>query len=344
MGILFCLFLITQENLEERLHRLRQKIETTRQEEKRLRTKERNILKELEKIDKEIERSRKRLRELTRREKKLNKELDRLLKTEERLTHELEVTRNDIKTNVHLLYSQDEIYTDEYNELALFLLQTELDRYRKIKAKRDSVLRASQLSERKLKEIIATKKAIEAEKKRIETKRKQKSRLLSKIKKKRKETKKMMDELISSRNELEKLIAEKVTRRAKGALRAMWPCHGTIARKYGMIYNEEYGVKLINKGIDISAPYGTPVVACASGKVVYTGIFLGYGKIILIDHENGYHSLYAHLADILVEQNQRVEKGEIIGRVGNTGAASKPVLHFEIRKNGAACNPLEYLE
>lgn len=93
-------------------------------------------------------------------------------------------------------------------------------------------------------------------------------------------------------------------------------------------------------GIDIAAAEGTPLYAADSGQVVYaSAIGGGYGNMIMIDHGNGYHTLYAHLSSILVKCGQSVSKGSVIGYTGNTGNSTGPHLHFEVRYNGGYINP-----
>ena len=98
-----------------------------------------------------------------------------------------------------------------------------------------------------------------------------------------------------------------------------------------------------HKGIDIVAPTGTRVVAAASGMVVYSGVLGGYGNLIIIDHENGYSTVYAHNSKNLVKEGDRVKRGQRIGQVGSTGRSTGPHLHFEVRKGHQAVNPLGYL-
>lgn len=93
-------------------------------------------------------------------------------------------------------------------------------------------------------------------------------------------------------------------------------------------------------GIDIAAADGAPLYAADSGLVVYAGsIGGGYGLMIMIDHGNGYHTLYAHLSEIHVKCGQSVTQGQLIGRTGNTGNSTGPHLHFEVRYNGGYVNP-----
>jgi murein DD-endopeptidase MepM/ murein hydrolase activator NlpD len=93
-------------------------------------------------------------------------------------------------------------------------------------------------------------------------------------------------------------------------------------------------------GIDIAAADGAPLYAADSGMVVYSGsIGGGYGLMIMIDHGNGYHSLYAHLSQSNVKCGQSVSQGQSIGLTGNSGNSTGPHLHFEVRLNGGFVNP-----
>jgi murein DD-endopeptidase MepM/ murein hydrolase activator NlpD len=92
-------------------------------------------------------------------------------------------------------------------------------------------------------------------------------------------------------------------------------------------------------GIDYPAPTGTPVVAAAGGTVIGTGPAEGYGKLVVIQHASGVTTLYAHLSRILVAQGRRVARGTLIGLVGQTGDATAPHLHFEVRVRDAAVDP-----
>ena len=96
-------------------------------------------------------------------------------------------------------------------------------------------------------------------------------------------------------------------------------------------------------GIDIAALEGTPIRAAANGKVTFAGKKAGYGRIIEIDHGFGYSTVYAHAKDIEVRIGQRVKRGEVIGRVGRSGLATSPNLHYEVLVNGQPVNPRNYL-
>ena len=96
-------------------------------------------------------------------------------------------------------------------------------------------------------------------------------------------------------------------------------------------------------GIDLKASIGTEVLAFTDGIIKYAGYMKGYGKIVIISHNNGYETRYAHLSKINVKKNQVINAGQKIANSGNSGQVSGPNLHFEIRKNNIPLNPLDYL-
>jgi murein DD-endopeptidase MepM/ murein hydrolase activator NlpD len=110
--------------------------------------------------------------------------------------------------------------------------------------------------------------------------------------------------------------------------------------KFGYRSDPLTGERRLHKGMDFRAKYGVDVFASASGTVIFAGVSGGYGNLIQIKHINGYITLYGHLSKILVHQGQKVKRGQLIGKVGATGRVTGPHLHFEIRLNGKAINPL----
>jgi len=119
----------------------------------------------------------------------------------------------------------------------------------------------------------------------------------------------------------------------------IWPVRGKTISFYG---SKKDGI--LNKGIDISVREGSDVVASRSGKVVFCDSKLkGYGRTIIIDHLDGFSTLYAHNSVVLVKLGEQVKQGQVIAKVGTSGRAKKSCLHFEIRKGDKARNPFYYL-
>lgn len=122
-----------------------------------------------------------------------------------------------------------------------------------------------------------------------------------------------------------------------------WPVAGSISSPFGWRMNPFGGRGDFHTGLDISAHYGTRIAAAASGRVVYTGWMSGYGKVVVIEHGNGYTTLYAHCSRLLCSPGQTVNRGDVIAAVGATGRATGAHLHFEVRINGNPVNPLGVL-
>jgi murein DD-endopeptidase MepM/ murein hydrolase activator NlpD len=116
----------------------------------------------------------------------------------------------------------------------------------------------------------------------------------------------------------------------------VWPVPGPVVSGYGWRWGR------MHEGIDIAAGYGTPIRASASGTVIYAGWMGGYGNLIIVDHGGGLATAYAHQSSFVVGGGT-VSQGQTIGYVGCTGHCFGPHLHFEVRVNGAAVDPLGYL-
>lgn len=117
----------------------------------------------------------------------------------------------------------------------------------------------------------------------------------------------------------------------------IWPVNGPVVSGYGMRWGR------LHEGIDITASSGTPIWAAAAGTVIHAGWLGGYGNLVVVDHGNGLATAYAHASAILVGIGQQVAQGDTIALIGSTGNSSGPHLHFEVRVNGVAVDPLLYL-
>lgn len=119
------------------------------------------------------------------------------------------------------------------------------------------------------------------------------------------------------------------------------PCW--LTSSYGYRKDPFTHKRTAHHGIDLAGPYGLDIHATGKGKVISAGHNRhGYGKEVLVDHGFGYISRYAHLQEILVKVGQKLERGEVIGTLGNTGRSTGPHLHYEIRENGRTVNPMYF--
>jgi murein DD-endopeptidase MepM/ murein hydrolase activator NlpD len=116
-----------------------------------------------------------------------------------------------------------------------------------------------------------------------------------------------------------------------------WPLRGVLYARFGRKGKEPHD------GIDLAAPAGSPVKTAAPGVTLYAGEQQGYGLIVIVEHEGGLITLYAHNRDVRVKTGQKVREGQVVATVGDSGKTSGPHLHFEVRRDGKPVDPLDYL-
>lgn len=149
--------------------------------------------------------------------------------------------------------------------------------------------------------------------------------------------------LVDARN-LE-VICEKLDARRTylESLPSLWPARGFLASGFGVRLSPFTDTKVFHQGLDIGAAKGNPARAAAAGKVVRSGFESLYGNLVVIDHGNGYRTLYAHLSERSVAKGDIVRRGDEIGKVGTTGRTTGPHLHYEVHVNGLPVNPIRFL-
>ncbi len=124
---------------------------------------------------------------------------------------------------------------------------------------------------------------------------------------------------------------------AASAAGFVWPVHGVITSGFGWRWGR------MHEGIDIAVSSGTPVVAAAAGTVIVAGWMGGYGNLVVVDHGGGISTAYGHNTSVTVGVGQQVAQGQLIAYSGNTGHSTGPHVHFEVRINGGAVDPMGYL-
>ena len=115
-----------------------------------------------------------------------------------------------------------------------------------------------------------------------------------------------------------------------------------VASGYKMRMHPILKINKFHKGMDFTAPQGTPVYASGNGKIYRAQRSSTFGKVIYIDHGYGYKTIYAHLSKMVVKRGQSIKRGDLIGYVGNTGLSVAPHLHYEVHKNDVALNPINF--
>jgi murein DD-endopeptidase MepM/ murein hydrolase activator NlpD len=123
-----------------------------------------------------------------------------------------------------------------------------------------------------------------------------------------------------------------------------WPVHGWITSPYGKRVDPVSGRAGFHTGVDIANDTGTPVHCTADGRVAYAGWEGGYGKLVIVDHGNGFQTYYGHLSEIRTSAGAELQRGDEVGLMGATGNTTGPHVHYEIRLYGAPVNPIQYMQ
>ncbi|WP_051670435.1 M23 family metallopeptidase [Bryobacter aggregatus] len=125
---------------------------------------------------------------------------------------------------------------------------------------------------------------------------------------------------------------------------SLWPVQGKLTSFFGQRTDPFNGMGAFHSGLDISVPIGTPVVATAGGQVKFADTFSGYGRLLVLAHGNGMETYYGHMSRFNVIIGQRISRGEVVGWSGQTGRATSPHVHYEVRLSGSPVNPYTYLK
>ncbi len=353
MIFLLIITLILSTDYKEDLQKVEEDLQQSKEELETLKKKEGSILKEIERIEKEAEKERKKLAEIISKEKKTKGKIDLLSEGSLSIQEEIKKRQGTLDKGLLLLYI--EISKEPFSSIVSCRETEENIIYLKelirginalidsLSQRRDSLLYGKKIAQSELDELLVLKKKKKEAKDRIEAQKNEKSALLGNIKNKKESLSRLVEELEHSRKELEDMVKEMARGKSGKKGSFIFPVDGKIISKFGTVIDPVYGTKLLNNGIDIKAREGEKVGASASGRVVYADNFYGYGKTIIIDHENGYHTVYSHLLEINVINGEWVEKNETIGKVGSSGMTEEPILHFELRKDGKAIDPMNLL-
>jgi murein DD-endopeptidase MepM/ murein hydrolase activator NlpD len=124
---------------------------------------------------------------------------------------------------------------------------------------------------------------------------------------------------------------------------AIWPVKGWLTSTFGYRSSPFTGRRELHKGLDIATRSGTPIIAPADGLVVFAGREGGFGNMIIVDHGYGITTRYGHCSSLEVKLGQKVKRGDVIARVGNTGRSTGPHVHYEVAVNGVSVNPSRYI-
>ena len=207
-------------------------------------------------------------------------------------------------------------------------------------------------------EAVAEREAADAELTRVAARlaqeRSGKRRILDRVREDRTSERRLLLELEQAAQALEETIRSLGARAAAGGSAAgsgfaerrgqlAPPVRADIAERFGKVIDPDFQTMTFRSGVDFAAAAGAPVRSVAGGVVRFAGWFRGYGRIVIVDHGEGFHTISGHLDEIHVKVGVRVEEGESLGTVGETGSLGGPSLYFELRQDGEPIDPEPWL-
>jgi len=362
----------------EALGEVRRQLEEARARASAAREREVSLLAELEQVDRTLAKKREELRRLDERIRRLEAELERLEGRRGRVAENTVAQQAALAARLRVL---DRLRSApmppaglaEEEQVARVRALQDLSRVARLDVRRLAEFgeTAERLQERReaasraRRELVDLRRSVLAERAAMNEQAERRRALLLTVREDRATHERMAAELEEAARRLESLVRE-LGRRAQarvaaarpsdpgtprppavglGTLRGRlpWPTEGRIVAGFGRQVHPRFGTETVRHGVDIEAEEGAIIRAVHSGAVLYRGWLRGYGNLIILDHGQGYYTLYAHASEVVVEEGERVKVGQGIARVGETGSVDGPRLYFEVRYQGRAEDPQVWL-
>ncbi|HTR97018.1 MAG TPA: peptidoglycan DD-metalloendopeptidase family protein [Candidatus Acidoferrales bacterium] len=343
-----------------------------------LKPRETRALGDLRRTDRELALSRHRLTKLQQRQQSLGAQLVVTRANLERSRASLAIQLDRLRHRLRLMYEygparelETILSTESFAQLISrwdFLnMVAEQDRVLldDVRAQKEQVERSQRQLETNITDVRRTATRTTRESTTLAGLRVQKAKVVASIQSQRQEYEAAAAELERTARRIQALLAQLEKRRREESERAKvegrnpqpysgnfalgqgqldWPVRGELVGHFGIETHPRFGTQIHNDGIDIAAPIGTPVKAVAKGRVDFANDdYEGMGGMVVLNHGDGYYTLYGHLNEVLVQSGQEVAPGTVIGRVGDAGSLKGPILHFEVRKGSAPLNPESWL-
>ncbi|HEX2500458.1 MAG TPA: peptidoglycan DD-metalloendopeptidase family protein [Methylomirabilota bacterium] len=362
---------------QEALGEVRRQLDEARERASAARRREISLLAELEGIDRTLALKRAALQQLDRRIVQVESELDALEGRRDRVVEDLVSQQAALSARLETLarlaavpamppWAAGAATLARQRAVADLagIARDDLDRLTRYDATADRLAARQEAAGRARRELVELRGAVDAERAQVAAQAERRRTLLSETREDRATHERLAGELTEAARRLETLVRS-LARRApakRAVARATpapapgpavgfgrergqlpWPTEGRVVASFGRETHPRFGTETVRTGIDIEAPEGTPIRAVAPGSVAYRGWLKGYGNLLVLDHGDGYYTLYAHASQILVDEGDQVKGGELIGRVGETGSVEGPRLHFEVRSQSRAEDPQLWL-
>lgn len=358
------------ERERKTLEQLKGKIEEKRKRADEAEKKRESVLQGIQTLDKRLVRHRQDHREILKKLRKKDQEIDTITERVSLMRAGVQERREAILARLRAQYMEgrfgymkallaSDTYVDFQRRRQYLSTVTQKD-YELMSEFRTDMTRMEEAERQRAEAragLVAFKETIEKKLSDIQSTQKQKKAYLAKITQQKDAYNRTAEELERSASRVDSLLRELETRRqamamrpqtapapsraAKGAL--PWPADGQVVSFFGRQKHPTFNTYVQRKGIEIKTAEGSLIRAVMSGTVVYADWLKGYGLVIILDHANGYFSLYAHAARILAKVGEQVAGGRPIGETGDTGVTGENTLYFELRAGTEPVDPLQWL-
>ncbi len=377
--LMFWAFAFSQENLSDlqaELNKIKKEISRLENQLKTVDNKLKSETSSLNNIDRQISLVGRKIAIYRSEIEAKNKNISRLQTKIDSLQKKISLIRNIYKEQAIFAYKyQREKYLDWLLGSATFhqalvrykyfrkAASAERMSYKKLKDLQDKLVQATSQLNEQVRSVQSLVELAVKEERNLKEKRKIKSRLIARILNDQRQLAEILRVKRERYKKLSRLIASLEKKRSvrkletktqiqweelsgsfvKNRGKLNWPVRGSVLHKFGKFKNPKLKTVLNNTGIDIKAPRGSEIRCVFSGVVSLITYISGFGNTVIVDHNDGYYTVYAHLDQVLVKPDEFVKSGHVVGTVGETGSLEGPKLHFEIYGNNRPLNPLKWL-
>jgi len=364
-----------QTDTEKTLEQLLKEIDQTKVTVNKYKAEEKNALKALQQVENDLEDTRYRISKAEKDLKYLHTRLTAVEKELDAADTALEESKKDYKRTVtnlkqklvaiykagnpkymEMLFSSTS-FAEFVGKADYLRAMVEYDRSTLdvLKEEQEAIADKSETAERKKNELEATKAGISklmaqlsADEESLTAKYDAREKYLAQIQKEKVKWEKELAEEEKQSRELEAVIRSKQSGRSSAESskflgRMVWPVSGRVSSEFGWRIHPIFKDRRFHSGMDIAVPTGTQVKAAAAGKVLDARYISGYGYTVILDHGNGITTLYGHNSKLDVKAGKAIKQGDTISRAGSTGFSTGPHVHFEVREDGVAKEPRDYL-
>ncbi len=267
--------------------------------------------------------------------------ISQVYKHQRRGMFELILSANDVNTLMDMFYFEKIVIQNDYK------------RMQSVKAKADEIVALKAQVEKQKRYVEASIRDIKTQRATIQGSIAENKSMIQRLQKDKAYYERTEKELARQSESIQNMIAGVTKKSGPSSVKVsstgfIYPISGRISSPFGWRTHPIFKSRIFHSGIDIAGPNGGAIKASNDGKVIFSGWYGGYGKVVILDHGviNGQPitTLYAHMSAINVSNGQVVKKGQTIGREGSTGYSTGPHCHFEVRVNGKPTNPLNYIK